>query len=1185
MAYININEYDRTITGPKSYSDNVVAIPLNASDGPSDRWITVNTYDEFIQLFGPNPDTVSQFGNSWEYAANLLLREMPVCVRRITNKLNEDGTNSPELLTGVNIAKGILKVKDVTGNGAVDPGTLDPTTLRVIDSAHSSILKLSEPGSQIADNNYKSKINHPNAASLNDSEYKYIDTPLTSIYKLQKGGQQTVIYDGEEKNVYEANINVSGAFVDMNDDGTKYPFIASNNEWSFIGGAGIPNEHYKNTYESEEEFRKVCQGIAGQIGDFCVVKKDNIEYRYDYNASGENNPLFLAGDIKVYPWDLSEISSKTTVVKGNFTDVEFDALNENSINGIWVYNPDVKTNVKNPDFIEGLHKIKFNDVSLKVFKTEKEFKSIDAAENQVLVVVDNYDAYITGKEANLNYIIYIRNRLSNSDEHAWGPTSLTLETLTQKDPLTEDQMSNMSVGFDVRIYKTIDWELVVDEKSKPLAQNSAQYSHRFNWIDSGETEYLTRLYWKDTGRKAGYSTHSTLENTKININHVVVNSYSNTSSTAMHVEVNGDRSIEIAPDHTINKLISGKVSFTNYTSLPINIYELKINQRLDSGEITNIYDLGIRTYKNGASNVAITTDSALKFIDGNGNEISTNQFIKYDAISDRWYLEMASGMTITYNRNLTNAIIDVKFAGFDYEKNLEDALDVEFRLLESSAGHYGINLSSTPGNILTVNKLAVPITEASDEDIDNLMVNDGYGNYNMFIAEYKYPGINGNSLKATIKSIANRGIYIYVYRNNQVIEQIELCSFRYRGSNGRVGILNQDYDKDRIWKVILSKFGISLDPNIPTRVTSITGNYVNISLNKNITNYDSLDYINSLYAQTGNQIVSLSGGSNPSDEHVLHEIQYCYEPLKDKYRYDIKFVSNGAYIDDITYPKNVSSTLYNFGEDRLIEDAMIDLATSRKDCVAYLDIPYDLTLDMVPEYFQHISTSYAAAYDPWCLVALDTGNSKWMPPSFVQLFTHAKSILNGNKMYLPPAGVKRASVPEIISTNHELSSNYITDWQNKDSPQFINPIIWINGFDYTVYGQKTLYNLLNADSVYESALQNLNVRLVANEIKKLIFKTCISLTFELNNIMTWNEFKSKINPTLLTMQGEGVLTDYEILMGSETMTVADLNSGHIVGTVRASITSAATDWDINFEITPNSVTFNEIDYNSTYSGE
>ena len=45
MPYINIHEYDYTITAPNTYSENIVAVPINSTDGPSDRWIPVNTYD------------------------------------------------------------------------------------------------------------------------------------------------------------------------------------------------------------------------------------------------------------------------------------------------------------------------------------------------------------------------------------------------------------------------------------------------------------------------------------------------------------------------------------------------------------------------------------------------------------------------------------------------------------------------------------------------------------------------------------------------------------------------------------------------------------------------------------------------------------------------------------------------------------------------------------------------------------------------------------------------------------------------------------------------------------------------------------------------------------------------------------------------------------------------------------
>src|SRR5699024_3390805 len=104
MPYININEYDYTITGPKNLTNNnIVAIPINADDGPYDKWVTVYPYDSFVQMFGDNPDPYGQFGNSWEYAANLLLRGMPVCVRRIATFLDSEGNNTPEFLPSVSL--------------------------------------------------------------------------------------------------------------------------------------------------------------------------------------------------------------------------------------------------------------------------------------------------------------------------------------------------------------------------------------------------------------------------------------------------------------------------------------------------------------------------------------------------------------------------------------------------------------------------------------------------------------------------------------------------------------------------------------------------------------------------------------------------------------------------------------------------------------------------------------------------------------------------------------------------------------------------------------------------------------------------------------------------------------------------------------------------------------------------
>ena len=1130
MPYININEYDYTITGPKNYSGNVVAIPINANDGPSDRWVTVHTYDEFIQTFGNNPNTSSAFGNSWEYAANLLLRGMSVCVRRITNVLSDDGENTAELLADVNTAKAIIKIKDVVGSETAGTSSLAEGLITVTDIAQHSVLKNSLKGEEI-------------------------DNPLYKYYTYEE--------DGETKRSAYANVHILqtdetnrivGAFADV---------ITTNSEWNYAGKFINPHYKYQKSgdttpmaYIQRMNQTEDANGNAYVIGDFFINEANHI---VKFSPTPLLNEYWISGQ-KQYPDDLKSIKTEN-LTENHFVDVTFNANNTKAVNLVWTYS-ESGTTVINHKFVNGNISISGND-SYKLFETNADLPT----EN----VGVNYFAPVQSTNT-----IWIYNGQD------WANTGASLESLT-------------TIDSDYAIEVTIPF--VCTNK----AINTDIYKHYFNWentgeevyidIDNPELAYVPTLYWTNSNNPIGTRPHTILSGAAININDIVINTNADTTKSAITLQVNGHQDIIIDKDYTDTRLISGNYGITNVSDEPIKIYGFRITQKADNGEVTLVYDACIEKVINSLGR--ITTDPLLKVYNTVTGEYLSDPIPKLDSTTseDKWYIELDPGCMIYYNRSLTGGVFNLKVAGFN---NFE----IVCHTFNTSSGSYDIALTALENTIAEVIKHYIPVISEEEIDYEDIPVKDANQNFNLFTVEYLCPGSNGNALNVKVKTIVNQGIYLYVYRNKQYLEKIELCSFRFRnGDTGRVNILDMDLNKDAIWRTILSKFGvliledgIAYDTNLvpitkETVLPSIYGNYIKIDLNKNIVIETpiSLDYVYSLYAQSGNVITSLTGGSNPSDEHVIHEVPKCYEPLKDKYRYDIKFITNGTYIDKITYPKDIVSSLATDTDVRLIEDALIDLATTRKDCVAFLDVPYDLPLEDVPYYFEHISTSYAAAYDPWAYIILGTGSTKWMPPSFVQLYTHAKSIQNGNKLYLPPAGVRRAQVPEILKTNHDLTSNYITAWQDNSTPQFINPIIWINGYDFTIYGQKTLYNIINESDKYQSALQDLNVRLVANEIKKLIFKTCIELTFELNNIMTWNEFKSKLEPTLSTMHGEGVLTDYNVIMGTETMTAADLNSGHIVGTVRVSIARAATDWDINFELTPNGVTFTEYDYNSTYS--
>lgn len=1291
MPYINIKEYDNTIVGPKSSNQLIVAVPINSKDGPADRWVQMNTYDEFIQTFGPNPDPNGQFGNSWEYAANLLMREMTVMVRRITNVLNEDGTNTSDLLPGVATAKNIIKVASLTNEAnSIDLNSLQESIIGVRDIMGHSVLSKSDPGVSVYISEYVPAWEEDSSGTINENTK--LNEAFDSIYGLETWTQNHETYTPLDRSPQKLPIGI-GCFTDVNDNGASYPYIETAHEWNALG-APIVNPNYKfelndgasTTIKGGDEITRdtefdgvgytdfdtiINQNNKGKTGDFYLIKDPDAEnpddadiIRVDSVVNGYDNPYAhkkTASDYLEYAANLAYENTINAKVN-NFVIVKYsDANNTATEWKPWVYTgckffsteDSFQKLASSYKFVTGdvvfirntnylytvtvkdvsgakeytltkfatlvaeeadLDKVKTDEVKFAfVYKTKTVYKfDTDWTNTNDTVitidgVIEDFDIAKTLSIVPNNYYIdtvyktdvelkkkapnhhgnfaYVEStgtiwQYDNTKSDGWVNTTWTENKLNEFVVLSTESGS-------VEITKTNQFgKLVVIPWVKDVdgVQNKGRYSDKLYWriaTTDDKTHYLKILFWTNSGNIIGNRTKETIIGANVIINNLTINANADVAKTGIAVNVNRYSDITIEQDALSNRLTSGIPSITNTSRSPLKIYSLRLTKKNNNGDSVLLYNAGIERIKTRAD--SITSDPLVKITETNGDVLGTSSLrpqLDATSVEERWYIELPAGATLSYQANISGLQFIVEAAIFDDS-------DVVFSLFNSAYGRYDLCFSTS--DPLEIIKTALPEKDVeatlADTEITNLPITDGRGNYNLFVASYNNPGSNGNSIRVSIRTIKNQGIYAYVYRNTQYLERIELCPFRVRQSNGRVKIYDVNLDKEHIWKTLLAKFGIAIGINDTYAIpTPLTGAYVTLELNNLIPDYNTYDYIDALIGVDSSKYYNLKFGKDPLDDDVIHEVPYAYDILKDKYKYDISFVSNGAYIDKIVSSSDIMSATATSDDVRLIEDAMLDLAETRQDCVAYLDIPYDVAVEDVPSYYEHISSSYAAAYDPWCQINLATGSAKWMPPSFVQLYTHAKSIASGNKSYLPPAGVRRALVPEIVRTSHELPSSYITTWQNGESAQFINPIIWLNGFDYSIYGQKTLYNIVNQSEMYESALQNLNVRLVANTIKKLIFKTCVELTFELNNIMTWNEFKSKLEPHLSVMQGEGTITTYEILMGVETMTSADLNSGHVVGTVRVAIVNAATDWDINFEIQPNEITFYENDYNSAYTG-
>lgn len=582
-----------------------------------------------------------------------------------------------------------------------------------------------------------------------------------------------------------------------------------------------------------------------------------------------------------------------------------------------------------------------------------------------------------------------------------------------------------------------------------------------------------------------------------------------------------------------------------------------------------------------------------KLLDTNGNAIESDDIVIKNAYTlDQHYgntapastknclpvLVVPAGYTLSYSWDYGDSYIAIE----TYNKVKEPVegdvnslahTALEFNTMRSNRGYNTITLVGTPtwaNQKLATLEAGVVCTEGAiepevAETVENAAEYDKDGYINLFKMYYRFIGTAGNNISVSIKTTKGDGIYLHVFSGKQRLETIQLVNFRYTTALGHYAYYDVWKDRDVIWNMLLSKF--EKDGN----KTHLVTNYLDIFFNEKL-DLTFTSYLDSIYMADSSKKFYLTGGQNPDDDDVLHEVYKTYAPLKDKYLYDIKFVSNGGFVDPKVLPESVVQIPHVDEYTRYVEDAQVQLASSRGDCLALVDIPLDLSANETLQYYSHISTSYAAAYAPWVKLNLLTKTTKWCPGSFAALWSIAKSVANGNDVYAPPAGVNRALLPECVDMFYQTPSEYIDSWQDNYT-QFINPIVYINGYGVSVFGQRTLLNRVDANNTQSSALQYLNVRLVANEVKKKIFKTCIELTFEHNTLHTWLQFKSKMTELLDVLLYNNAITGYDVVMDETTMTTQDVRSNRIVGIVRVAVQNTAEKFDITFELTPNQVNF------------
>lgn len=279
--------------------------------------------------------------------------------------------------------------------------------------------------------------------------------------------------------------------------------------------------------------------------------------------------------------------------------------------------------------------------------------------------------------------------------------------------------------------------------------------------------------------------------------------------------------------------------------------------------------------------------------------------------------------------------------------------------------------------------------------------------------------------------------------------------------------------------------------------------------------------------------------------------------LTDRGKYDIRFITSGAYAKD-----NIE-----------IITEMLATAQTRGDAIALIDHASVLTEKQeVQEYFDEIgadvNSKYGAGFTPWIYINSDAYNAdapdKLMPGTFAYLASFALSVQT-NPSWMAVAGAVRGRIPKITApfTSIQYGELEANDLQTREKGEIaVNPICNINPYGYIIWGNRTL-SPVGAGTTAQNdlvATNFLNIRNLISSIKKTLFVASRGLTFEQNSDILWINFKAQITPLLDKMTTGNGIADYRLIKQK-----AD-KKATLKATIRIVPIEAVEDFDLTVEM-------------------
>ena len=322
------------------------------------------------------------------------------------------------------------------------------------------------------------------------------------------------------------------------------------------------------------------------------------------------------------------------------------------------------------------------------------------------------------------------------------------------------------------------------------------------------------------------------------------------------------------------------------------------------------------------------------------------------------------------------------------------------------------------------------------------------------------------------------------------------------------------------------------------------------------------------FSAVGNKSYSLTGGTDYTNivgnyGVTLNDIVTGYKVFSNPAEYQIDFLLAG--------PSGGITSI----ECQSKANELINIATTRKDCIAVISAPKEAVLNTsnsntqtanIINFFAGVTPSNYAVFDSGHKYTYDRFNSQflYLPCNSDIAGLMARTSIVQYPWY-SPAGANRGVI------NNAIKLAYNPSQSQRDSlySNAINPIIASPGQGIILFGDKTASNVV-------SAFDRINVRRLFLTIENQIGRVARAQLFEFNDVITRNNFVNIVEPYLRDIKAKRGITDFQIVCDESNNTPDVIDSNQFKADIYIKPARSINFINLTFVATRTGVSFSEI---------